>query len=119
MQHERRHYPRVKRKIRLEMLRRGLFGVRGPKNSAEIVDVSRSGARINTRAEVKKGDGVTLVLKTKALRPVLEFNATAVWVKSIKGNQGVYLQAGLRFKAVSAEMSSLLFRLAVGQMEED
>jgi hypothetical protein len=118
MQHERRRYPRVKRTIRLEMQKKRLMLMRGPKNTAEIIDVSRSGARIRTRIDLKEGEGVILALKTKAIRHTLEFGAKVIWVKEVKGQQGIHNQAGLRFQAVSAEMSSLLFRMAVGQMEE-
>lgn len=118
MQHERRRYPRVKRQIKLEMHKKRLVFWRGPKNAAEIVDVSRSGARIRTRADLYDHDRIVLVLKTKALRPVLEFGGRVIWVKPMKGAQGRFNLAGVQFLSVSAEMSSLLFRLAVGQMED-
>jgi hypothetical protein len=117
MQHERRRYPRVKRQIKLDLHRKRLLFGRGPRSAAEIVDVSRSGARIRTRVELNEHDRVVLVLKTKSLRPTLEFGGRVIWVRTVKGPQGWSILAGVKFLSVSAEMSSLLFRLAVGQME--
>lgn len=118
MQHERRMYPRVKRSLKLDMHRKRLGILRGPRNIAELVDVSRSGARVNTRSELQNGDRLVLVLKTKTMRSTLEFNAQVVWTRQVSTDLGKFLQAGIRFKSVSAEQSSVLFRFAVEAIQD-
>jgi Tfp pilus assembly protein PilZ len=119
MQHERRQYPRVKRTLRLSMQKRTMLFMRGQENMAEIADVSRSGARINTRVDLKVGEKVVLVLRPKTMRAKLEFNAQVVWTRPMSTDKGRFLQAGARFLAVSAEQSSVLFRFAVDQLQDE
>ncbi len=118
MQHERRQYPRVKRTLRLAMHKKKMLFLRGQENMAEIADVSRSGARINTRVDLKAGERVVLVLKPKKMRTALEFNAQVVWTRPMLTDKGRFLQAGTRFLSVSAEQSSVLFRFAVDQLQD-
>ena len=119
MQHERRLHPRVKRMLRLAMHKKRMLFLRGQENLAEIADVSRSGARINTRIDLRTGERVVLVLKPKSMRTALEFNARVVWTRPMLTDKGRFLQAGMKFLSVSAEQSSVLFRFAVEQLQDD
>jgi hypothetical protein len=118
MQHERRQYPRIRRSVQLCLHKKRLLFLRGPENYGELVDVSRSGVRLNTRTELRVRERVTLVLKARSMRHPLEFNGEVVWTRRVATDKGRFLQAGVRFQAVTAEQSSLMFRFAVDHLEE-
>jgi len=103
--------------MRLTLRKRRLLFLRSGGGAAEIIDVSRGGARVNTRVQVMSGERIVLVLRAKAAGQVLTFGARVVWTRNVTNPQGRFLQAGVQFLSVPAERSNFLFRLAVGQTE--
>ncbi len=117
MQHERRRFPRVKRAMRLTLRKCRFRFLRGPGGGAETIDVSRGGARVNTRMEVVSGDRIVLALSSKTVRGGLTFGARVVWTRNVTNQKGRFVQAGVQFLSMPAEKSNLLLRLAAGPLE--
>jgi len=114
MNDERRKYRRTKKQIRIEFHKTRLLFLEGPGDTADAVDVSSTGARINTRMELHTGEHIRLLIKRTETEPELGFNGKVVWVKPLEEKGVAYTQAGIEFTRLGLSQRVLLVRLTTG-----
>lgn len=108
----RRKYVRMKQHVRIKCHKQSLFFLKGPVEVAELADLSRSGARINTKAALAKGDSVGLMIATpNVIGQDVEFKGKVMWVKSVLQEGRRFFQIGVEFGALGAEQVALLARV--------
>ncbi len=111
---DKRRYPRMKKKLNVSFYKKWLFIFKGQTNAAEVQDVSKGGVRINTGVELSRGEGVSLLVKSKQMRDTLEFGGRVVWVKRLRHEGIPFTQAGIKFQALGGSQSLMVFRLMSG-----
>jgi len=111
---ERRKYRRTPKRIRLEFRRKGLLFPRGAPDTADAVDVSSTGVRINTRMALAKGERVRLLMRSAAGDDELPFAGRVVWARALQEKGESYTQAGVEFTKLGLKQRVLLVRLATG-----
>ncbi len=114
MNDERRRYRRTKKQIRIEFHKTKLLFLDGPGDTADAVDISSTGARIDTRMELHTGEHVKVLMRRAADEPELGFNGKVVWVKSLEEKGVAYTQAGIEFTRLGLKQRVLLVRLTTG-----
>jgi Tfp pilus assembly protein PilZ len=112
MSSEKRKHPRVPKQLRLEFRKSKFFFLKGPVESAEMVDLSRGGVRLNTRADLKKGEYITLLVPVRAHPSGVEFAGHVMWMRRMLKDGVSFTQVGVAFEPLSRDQSILVFRLA-------
>jgi hypothetical protein len=112
MSSEKRKHPRVHKQLRLEFRKSKFFFLKGPVETAEMVDISRGGVRLNTRADLKKGEYITLLVPMRGHPGGIEFSGRVMWMRRmIKDSMG-FTQVGVAFEPLNRDQSMVIFRLA-------
>jgi hypothetical protein len=111
---ERRRYKRTRKHIRVQFQKRRFHFMRGPRDTADALDISGSGARINTRMELVVGDSVRLMMQATAAETPLAYGGKVVWIKPVTEEGHTFSQAGVAFSRLSVKQRVLLVRLAAG-----
>lgn len=111
---ERRQHRRTHKRIRLEFSKTKMLFLKGPADLAEALDISTTGARINTKMELEEGDRVVLAIKRNDDEPEVTFNGKIVWVKPRKQDDQAYAEAGVEFTRLTLKQRVELVRLTTG-----
>jgi hypothetical protein len=114
MNDERRKYRRTKKQIRIEFHKTKLLFLSGPGDSADAVDISSTGARINTRMDLQSGEHVKLLIRRAESEPELGFSGKVVWVKPTEEQGVAFTQAGIEFTNLGLQQRVMLVRLTTG-----
>ena len=123
MGREKRQFPRVTRKIRVPFHKKkriilhgpGKSGdipmwVKGPGTPALILDVSQSGVRVRTAADIWAADPVLLVMPPPIFPALKELDGTVAWVRNSDKGDGSQVEAGIQFTDLSTETAGMLDR---------
>jgi hypothetical protein len=114
MNEERRKYRRTPKRIRLSFRKTKLMFMQGPRDSADAIDISSTGVRMNTRLDLSPGDRVRLLIRRADDDPELPFTGTVVWAKTMSEKGEAFTQAGVEFTRLGLKQRVLLVRLATG-----
>jgi len=108
---ERRRQPRVRKPLSLEVRKKGFLFLAGEKGSGEMVDLSRTGARVNTQMDLFRNEDVILLVPQRSAGSSAKLPGRVVWTKRTTSSGKRWLQAGIEFADMDGEVRVALARL--------
>ena len=108
MSEQQRKTGRVGVKLNVEMQCRKLWFLKGPKQGAQAVDISRGGMRLLTKEKLEVGQSLTLLVHRDSVTEPLDFTGTVRWTKSAQKAGQSYYFVGVEFSKLRADQKRLV-----------